>query len=87
MPSDQSVRRSTQRGVCVLDAGHPGKLYGYFRLESILWEHDAKVIELEDPFSADPALPGCATRSVLPPCRSPIRRMRARMAPNGAWKS
>ena len=31
-----------------------GKLYGFFAAESILWEHDAKVIELEDPILSGP---------------------------------
>ena len=31
-----------------------GKLYGFFAPESILWEHDAKVIELEDPILSGP---------------------------------
>jgi glutamate synthase domain-containing protein 2/glutamate synthase domain-containing protein 1/glutamate synthase domain-containing protein 3 len=31
-----------------------GKLYGYFAPESNLWEHDAKVIELEDPILSGP---------------------------------
>jgi len=45
-----------------------------FAPESILWEHDAKVIELEDPILSGPALPGCATRSVWRPSQSPIGR-------------